>query len=49
MSSESFWEKLETLVSTYDVVLDRPAGLPHPNYPSMIYPVDYGYLAGTKK
>lgn len=48
MSSESFWEKLETLVSTYDVVLDRPAGLPHPKYPSMIYPVDYGYLAGTE-
>lgn len=47
MTAESFWEKLETLVSSYDIVIDRPAGLPHPDYPSMVYPVDYGYLEGT--
>ena len=26
------------------VVIDRPLGSRHPNYPDLIYPVNYGYL-----
>ena len=47
MTDTAFWEKLETLVASHDVIIDRPAGMAHPNYPDMLYPVDYGYLNGT--
>lgn len=26
------------------VIIDRPLGSRHPNYPDLIYPVNYGYL-----
>ena len=42
-----FWAHLEELVRTSDLVVDRPKGKPHPNYPDMVYPLDYGYLTGT--
>ena len=42
-----FWEKLEEVVAAHSIVIDRPAGTKHPNYPDMTYPVDYGYLDGT--
>ncbi|MHC4469347.1 MAG: inorganic pyrophosphatase [Planctomycetota bacterium] len=45
--SSSFWSQLEELVETSDLVLDRPKGRAHPRDPSTIYPLDYGYLAGT--
>ena len=44
---EAFWQALETLVSTSEIVIDRPRGSAHPRYPEMIYPVDYGYLKGS--
>lgn len=28
-------------------VMDRPLGSAHPKYPSMIYPVNYGYVPET--
>ena len=28
-------------------VIDRPAGSHHPEYPDMIYPVNYGYVEGV--
>ena len=28
------------------VTVDRPLGSAHPDYPEMIYPVNYGYIAG---
>ena len=28
------------------VTVDRPLGTAHPDYPEMIYPVNYGYIAG---
>lgn len=28
------------------VVVDRPLGSAHPNYPDLIYPVNYGYIEG---
>jgi inorganic pyrophosphatase len=29
------------------MVIDRPKASAHPRFPEFIYPVDYGYLAGT--
>lgn len=42
-----FWEKLDRLVVEHEIVIDRPKGSAHPRYPSLIYPLDYGYLKGT--
>ena len=42
-----FWERLDKLVETSKLVIDRPAGTAHPRYPDFIYPHDYGYLDGT--
>ena len=45
--NEAFWHALETLVQTSEIVIDRPKGTAHPNYPGLIYPVDYGFLRDT--
>ncbi len=42
-----FWRALDTLVAGREIVVDRPSGSAHPRYPDFIYPLDYGYLAGT--
>jgi inorganic pyrophosphatase len=42
-----FWNHLDLLVNRTRVVIDRPRHTVHPTYSEMIYPVDYGYLAGT--
>ncbi len=42
-----FWSTLDALAQTHEIVVDRPAGSTHPRQPDMIYPLDYGYLAGT--
>ena len=42
-----FWAELETLLAESQIVIDRPKGRPHPRYPDVIYPLDYGYLEGT--
>ncbi len=44
---QDFWEELDNLVNKSKIVLDRPKGTAHPRFPSLIYPVDYGYLEGT--
>lgn len=44
----SFWQYLETLVNSCEVIIDRPKNTPHPRYPELIYPLDYGYLQGTQ-
>lgn len=30
----------------YKVTIDRPMGSSHPDYPALIYPVNYGYISG---
>lgn len=45
--NEAYWQHLDTLVADTEIVIDRTAGTPHPEYDTMIYPYDYGYLAGT--
>jgi len=42
-----FWTALEALVESSRLVIDRPKGSRHPRFPSVVYPVDYGYLEGT--
>jgi inorganic pyrophosphatase len=44
----TFWQHLDTLVASHELVIDRPRGSAHPRYPDLIYPLDYGYLAGTR-
>ena len=46
-ASSRFWSHLDELVETSELVFDRPRGSPHPRYPDIIYPLDYGYLTGT--
>jgi inorganic pyrophosphatase len=43
-----FWQHLDQLVAHCPLVIDRPRGSAHPRYPEVIYPLDYGYLAGTQ-
>src|SRR5512137_2080542 len=43
----TFWEYLDSLLRSAQIVIDRPRGSTHPRYPSYIYPLDYGYLEGT--
>ena len=43
----AFLQEMERLVTTQRLILDRPKGQPHPRYPEMIYPLDYGYLENT--
>ncbi len=46
--SEDFWDFLDRLVADCRVVIDRPKGAQHPRYPDLVYPLDYGYLEGTR-
>ena len=48
MWEENFWHKLDQLVDTCELVVDRPKGSAHPRYPAFIYPLDYGYLQDTR-
>lgn len=41
------WDAWEALVRERGVELDRPRGTAHPRFPSVIYPLDYGFVPGT--
>ena len=45
--SADFWDILDQRVASHPLVIDRPKGTPHPRFPEIIYPLDYGYLGGT--
>ncbi len=45
--SSQFWRYIDEVVASHTIVIDRPKGSSHPDYPDIIYPVDYGYLEGT--
>jgi len=47
MTNPDFWKKLDELISSCNIVIDRPKGTHHPRYPECVYEVDYGYLDGT--
>ena len=42
-----FWSRLDELIKSSEIVIDRPKGTAHPRYPDLIFPLDYGYLEGT--
>ncbi len=44
---EDFWNAIDELVNTSEIVIDRPKGSAHPRFPDFIYRVDYGYLKNT--
>jgi inorganic pyrophosphatase len=43
----TLWHVLDQFVETSEIVIDRPKGSPHPRFPQIIYPMDYGYLSNT--
>ncbi len=47
MDSKEFWELLEEVTASSELVIDRPKGSAHPHFPQLIYPQDYGYLKGS--
>jgi inorganic pyrophosphatase len=42
-----FWTRLDELIASSEIIIDRPKGTAHPRYPDLIFPLDYGYLKGT--
>lgn len=42
-----FWQKMDTLLLSSACKIDHKKGTAHPQYPNLIYPVDYGYLQDT--
>jgi inorganic pyrophosphatase len=42
-----YWKKLNTLVKTHRIIVDRQKGTRHPKYKDLIYTLDYGYLENT--
>ena len=42
-----FWTRLDDLIASSKIVIDRPKDKPHPHWPDLIFPLDYGYLEGT--
>ena len=44
---DEFWKKIDELVDSSEIVIDRPKGSAHPKYPDFIYQLDYGYLKNT--
>lgn len=47
-SNPEFWKNLDNIVQEHRIIIDRPKGSKHPRYPDFVYPLDYGYLEGTK-
>lgn len=45
--NDGFWNAIDRLVESGDIVIDRPKGTAHPQYPDMVYKIDYGYLKNT--
>ena len=39
-----FWQKVDALLLSSTLVIDRPKGTRHQKYFNLVYPVDYGYL-----
>ena len=42
-----FWNSIDTLVSSGEIIIDRPKGSSHPKFPNVKYKVDYGYVENT--
>jgi inorganic pyrophosphatase len=47
------WERIdwfgwERTIRRNGIAIDRPKGSRHPEHPEIVYPLDYGYVKGTK-
>jgi inorganic pyrophosphatase len=42
-----YWQALDQLVRSSDIIIDRPAKSSHPKFENIVYPFDYGYLDGS--
>ena len=42
-----FWQRLDELLASKNIVIDRPRGSRHPRFSEIVYRLDYGYLDGT--
>lgn len=42
-----FWQRLDELLTSKKIVIDRPKGSRHPRFSEIVYQLDYGYLEGT--
>lgn len=49
MNNAYFWQKLDTLILSLDYKLIRSQGDIHPQYPNLVYPMEYGYLTDPDK
>ena len=47
MYNNDFWKAVDSLVSSGEIVIDRPKGSVHPRFPNIKYKVDYGYIENT--
>lgn len=43
-----YFKHLSKLIEENGITIDRPKGFAHPRFPDLIYPLDYGYINGTK-
>jgi inorganic pyrophosphatase len=48
VEQEAFWEYVDCLVASCAIVVERSRGSAHPRYGDSIYPLDYGYLRGSR-
>jgi inorganic pyrophosphatase len=45
--NNSFWKEMNQLAASNPIIIDRSKGSAHPRYPTVLYPLDYGYLENT--
>lgn len=43
-----FWTDVDTFIRQHRIIIDRPSKSAHPTSPQHVYPLDYGYLEGTR-
>ncbi len=41
------WDAWDGVVAKNGVTIDRPLGTPHPRFPEIVYPIDYGFVNNT--
>jgi inorganic pyrophosphatase len=41
------WKEWDTCISKNGITIERPRTTAHPDYPSVVYPLDYGSINGT--
>ena len=42
------WPGWARVIDAYGLTIDRPFGQPHPAFPHIVYPLDYGYINDTR-